>query len=440
MNSYLYAFPLLLTAFIPSAGAGTDARAIVEKAIEAQGGKAKMGQAIASYIKIKGMFHSDRWRFQGESWADGSKRDKVILRGEGNDFRTQTMVVEDTRGWFSVNGQLIDFDQRTQRRMKTSGYADKVSNLVTLVRDDGYTLTLVGDAQVKTAAAVGIKVEKPGMPVITLYFSKISGLLVKSTYILNEIDSDKDFRREVYYSNYETYDPAASPLRALKSAKQASDDAALLAFLRERVPTQEERQTIDLRIADMGQASFAVREKASAALQKLGVKAAGQLQAALQSKDAEVVRRAGQLLDRLEKTPEPALAVAVLRLIAARKPAGAVDVLLDYVPFAADENVAREGLGALASLSERDPQAKAALESALVHVDSAVRQAASAALGKDGGKFLKQPWRRLVIDGLRMARTVHIDKNGQRDFEMEVVETEFYNRFDDAMYARPSDS
>jgi hypothetical protein len=275
------------------------------------------------------------------------------------------------------------------------------------------------------------------MPDMQLYFDKATGLLVKTRYPVIDADNDQEVMQEVYYSKFELFDPAAEPLQQLQTAKLDLTGPALLRFLSERIPDKEERGKIQLLIAELGRTSYAAREKASAGLQKFGAKAAAFLQDALKSDDREVVRRAEKLLDQVGSSNEPAWSAAVVRLLAVRRPQGSAEALLAYYPWACDDTAGKETLFALTNLVEVDARAKGAIEAALRDPDAKKRGAAEMVLGKDGGKFLKEPGRRVVLEGIRFARVARIYRSGQLHFEMETFDHQFYNRFDDSTFARP---
>src|SRR5262249_44741399 len=83
------------------------------------------------------------------------------------------------------------------------------------------------------------------------------------------------------------------------------------------------------------------------------------LRPAVHDVDLEISRRAEHCLRVIEQGPGPALAEAAARLLAERKPAGSLEVLLAYLPFADDDNVETEVLSAVAAtgLHEGKPDA-----------------------------------------------------------------------------------
>jgi hypothetical protein len=67
--------------------------------------------------------------------------------------------------------------------------------------------------------------------------------------------------------------------------------------------------------------------------------------------DAEVSRRAEQIVREIRQLSDAAVPGAVLRELARRRPDGAVAAVLSYAPFADDEAVEDEALAALAALA-----------------------------------------------------------------------------------------
>jgi hypothetical protein len=414
------------------------AKAIIQKALQAQGGIDKVTTPAGSYRKIKGVFYSDNFKFTGESWNQTGNRLKIVLHGaDDNDPQLRIIVQNGASGWNGYNGFVWPFDEPMKKSLAKSAYVDKVTGLVSLLRDKGYTLTVLPASNVKGTMAAGVKVRFANQNDVELYFDKTRGLLVKSAYHVVDINTNQDKFQEVYYSNFQLCDPLAAELQTLQGHKQAADHAALLKFLHDRIPAKEDSDQIALSIAKLGDVKFATRQKASAELQKWGSKAAAQLRKLLTHEDPEVVRRAEQLLDTLAKGSEPALTTAVLRVLALRHPEGTVEALLGYLPWACDETVAREVLSALVVITEAAPKPHPVLVAALKDTDAVKRNAAAAVLGKDGGDFLKQPGRRLFIDGLVFAQHVTIFRDGKLYLEYDSYDHQFYNRFDESLFGRP---
>jgi hypothetical protein len=183
----------------------------------------------------------------------------------------------------------------------------------------------------------------------------------------------------------------------LRDAKVGTDGPALLEFFRKRTITDARLFDIQGLIHRLGDDSFEVRQKASADLAALGPVALPLLKQATKDRDVEVARRAEECVRLIELDYAATVVPAAARLLAARKPAGAAEVLLAYVPFA-DDAAADEVRAALAALAVRDGKPEPAVVAALTDKVPARRAAAGAALCKAGGADQRQAARKLLDD------------------------------------------
>src|SRR5581483_5467189 len=103
---------------------------------------------------------------------------------------------------------------------------------------------------------------------------------------------------------------------------------------------------------------------------------------------------------------------------ALRKPAGAAEVLLSYLPTAPDETVAREVRAALAAVAFRDGKPDQALLQAMKDKDSQRRTVAAALVGP-GANPQEIPGQRLLLPGLKFATKVVEYKEHKKEAEYE---------------------
>src|SRR5262249_34969533 len=157
-------------------------------------------------------------------------------------------------------------------------------------------------------------------------------------------------------------------------------------------------------LGKLGSEDFASRETASRELFALGRRSLPQLREAAKEKDAEVSRRAKLLLERIEQEPSHHLPAAAVRLLSVRKPAGSVEALLAYLPFAEDENLAAEVQTSLTVLALREGKLDAALGRASNGADPKLRAMAAEALVKGGGVEGRGEARRLLKDAVPTVR------------------------------------
>jgi hypothetical protein len=154
--------------------------------------------------------------------------------------------------------------------------------------------------------------------------------------------------------------------QALAAAHLGHDGPALLDFFRKHTPVEADRDKVRALIAALGDDSYAVRERASEDLVALGAAATPLLREAVKDPDVEVARRAEKCLLLIDPYPVAAVAAAAARLLALRRPDGAAEVLLRYLPYAEDDTADDAVRAALAALARPDgrpePHLLAALE------------------------------------------------------------------------------
>ncbi len=170
----------------------------------------------------------------------------------------------------------------------------------------------------------------------------------------------------------------------LRGAGLKSDGPALLEALRKRTLPAKERARLTGLVRQLGADDFDEREKASDALKVAGAAAVPFLKAALKGRDAEVRRRAEECLRASEPRSDATLMLAALGLGAVRRPAGATEVLLNYLPFAEDVFVEEAALRGLAAVSVCGDKVEPALVKALASKREERRAAAAWVLGRAG--------------------------------------------------------
>jgi HEAT repeat protein len=177
-----------------------------------------------------------------------------------------------------------------------------------------------------------------------------------------------------------------------------TEGETLLSVVREHTLTPERRQKVKQLIAKLGHDEFLTREAAFQELHHLGRIALPQLREAVASKDLEVARRVRDLIERIEHEPSRNLPGAAVRLLALRKPPGAAEALLAYLPLAENENLIDELKKSLTALAFHDGKLDAALVRALTDSSPTARATAAEALAKGGGTEGRKAVRKLLQD------------------------------------------
>jgi hypothetical protein len=199
------ALAFVLTATVPArADDGAAARALVDRAVQAQGGEALLTKWVAVTGKLKGKFHGlgEGVAFTGEYAAQGADQQKLVIEAEvdGQKFRLVHVLNRD-KGWNQLNDDTEELSPEDLAEAKEEAYAGWVATLVPL-KDRAFTLAPLGEIQVAKRPAAGVKVSRKGHGDVNLYFDKETGLLVKTEARVKD-DDGQEVTEETFLSDYQ---------------------------------------------------------------------------------------------------------------------------------------------------------------------------------------------------------------------------------------------
>jgi len=126
-----------------------------------------------------------------------------------------------------------------------------------------------------------------------------------------------------------------------------TEGPGLLQELTRRTLREEDMNKALALIGKLGDDDFEVRQQAEEDLIKMGGNIVPLLKHASTNPDLEIRNRVNKCLARIESSKLPPLSPITCRMIALRRPKGAVEALLAYMPFAEDEALSEELQSAL---------------------------------------------------------------------------------------------
>ncbi len=168
----------------------------------------------------------------------------------------------------------------------------------------------------------------------------------------------------------------------LRDARVTPDGPGLLAYLRNQTLSDDDNVRLRQTIRCLGDRIFAVREQASRELLAAERSALPFLRPALLDSDPEIRKRARRCIDAIEQGPALSRLEATVRLIALRRPEGAAEVLLNFLPFVDHDTLEDEILASLKVVGINDGKAEPALVGALQDKLTVKRSAAARVLGQ----------------------------------------------------------
>src|SRR5262249_11594712 len=133
----------------------------------------------------------------------------------------------------------------------------------------------------------------------------------------------------------------AGDVQTLAAAGLGTDGPALLEFFHERARLDADWDRFVILTRQLGDPAAEVRARAAAQLVCRGTAAIPMLRHAVNDlADTVIADRARRCLQAIEGPTAAGIPAAAARLLAVRKPAGAAEALLAYLPFADDQAVA----------------------------------------------------------------------------------------------------
>jgi hypothetical protein len=195
-----------------------DVRAVIDRAVEAHGGAARLAKFKVHTMKGTGKFYGagDALDFTLAATSHGDKQfhAAIDLNIAGQDLKI-VLVVDGAKGWEKINGDVKDMPADELAEHQEQMHADAVIGLRPLGSRD-YQLAPLGEVKVGDQPAVGVRVSRKGRRDVNLFFDKAKGHLVKSEQVIKDIIAGgNEANQVVFYSDYKEFQGTRQPTRIL---------------------------------------------------------------------------------------------------------------------------------------------------------------------------------------------------------------------------------
>ena len=184
--------------------------AILDKALKALGGEAKLGKVAAYSSKSKGTITFNDNQFTSESTVQGLDRFRSEFEGEfGGNKVKGVVVLNGDKGWrkfgdnFGDNTTELDADAVANE--KRTVYLQVIPVTIMPLKSEGFKVETAGEEKVAGKPAAVLKVTAPDGKDFTLSFDKESGLPVKLVAKVRGFQGE-EFTQETTFSDFTDYD------------------------------------------------------------------------------------------------------------------------------------------------------------------------------------------------------------------------------------------
>jgi acetyl esterase/lipase len=197
--------------------AGDDARTILEKAIKAHGGQAKLAKLKTMTAKAQGTVHlaeADIPFTQEIVWQWPDRLKSVVTRGTEKPA-VQVEVIAGDDGWTSRDGKAGSVSAVKQDELRTQAYLRRVLLLTPLLQDNIYELSSLEELRIHDRPAAGIRVRCPGEHDVKLYFDTDTGRLAKIERRVHDDAGKKELLQEEFFTDYQDIEGVPTAMKQL---------------------------------------------------------------------------------------------------------------------------------------------------------------------------------------------------------------------------------
>lgn len=211
VGGWVLALPLL------GRGGEADARALVEKAIKAAGGQAKVALLKAGTCKVKADIQDGNQMIKATievHWQGWDRHRFTVALDVNGMAKNAVIVINGAKAWVKDNDRNMTKDAPQDEVPKISAVisALRMPQLLPALLDKEIKLSPLGEVKVGDRPALGVSVTTKGDKQVSLFFDKENGLPVKSQVTVPERNGqDKTF--EFLYRDYKDQNGVKQPTR-----------------------------------------------------------------------------------------------------------------------------------------------------------------------------------------------------------------------------------
>ncbi|HMF11833.1 MAG TPA: hypothetical protein VKE94_05985 [Gemmataceae bacterium] len=201
---------LVLSVWIASNGVGradeqAEAIKIVDAAVKAAGGAAKLAKLETLSLKGKGTINNDAKEasFTGEGTLRGLDHFRLDLDVSLGDEPVKIVFALDgKKGWRKVNDRVFDTPDLAIPLLTSGFQAFRMTQMLTPLKAKDLKLSPLGEIKIDGRAAEGIKITRKGRPDVDLFFDKETHLPVKCGLPDKLPEEDQEQTFEWVFSGY----------------------------------------------------------------------------------------------------------------------------------------------------------------------------------------------------------------------------------------------
>jgi outer membrane lipoprotein-sorting protein len=200
---------LLMLAGTVRADDATEAKALLERAIQAAGGKENLARYRARTWKEKGTYHGmgDGLPYSGTYAVQRPGQFRMVIEG------VFAIVLDGDKGWVKTEDNVLPLTKEQLADHQEEQYIGNVATLLPL-EDRAYTLKPTGEVKIGDRPAVGLVVSHQGHRDVRLYFDKETALLIRTEATVRSAEmGGKEVQQVADYAEYQKISGLELPMK-----------------------------------------------------------------------------------------------------------------------------------------------------------------------------------------------------------------------------------
>lgn len=195
-----------------------DAQKIVDQALAAGGGEARLSNLKAAVWKTRAVAHFTGSPVPSTGTLYGQlpnsfRRESTSVRDGKSE--TRVYIVNGNRGWSKQGDEVKSLTDQELLAEKDTFFHKQAALTLVPLKGKGVDLQYVGEDKVEGRPVAVVRAKKQGFHDITLYFDKSSHLVVKSEGVALDARTGKETKLEHYYSQHKDFDGIKYPTKTV---------------------------------------------------------------------------------------------------------------------------------------------------------------------------------------------------------------------------------
>ncbi len=216
-GSFVFAFMISALILAAHSSVAQEPASLLDKALKATGGEAKLAKLQAVSLKGKGNYTADNQKlpFTLSWWSQGADKSRQIIEMEAKGGKSQeTWVMNGGQAWLKRGPavEAVPLKKDEYEEAREEAYFNYITLLSPLKGKD-FKLTALDEIKHDGRALVGFTVSSKGHRDAKLYFDKETGLLAKGERKVK--DDGAEVVEEMFFGGYKDIDGVKFAMRVV---------------------------------------------------------------------------------------------------------------------------------------------------------------------------------------------------------------------------------